>query len=391
MRILIVSTSFPLKPGDSLSPFLWEFCLRLQERGWDVTVVVPHHKGIRTEEQWAGIKIKRFKYLPERMENFAYSGGLLPGLKNNPFRIFGFALFINAMYRKVLRTLKEEEFDIVNVHWLFPSAFWARRLYKKSASKIIFTGHGTDVHLARKYPFNKFADSALKIASGLTLNSNYMLRILGGRGRPDKIEIIPMGIDTEKFKPGDTKPSKSNKILFIGRLIKQKGAGILLEAYRQVRDSFPEAELEIIGCGPEKTPLLEIVESLDLSKKITFYDAVGHDKLIEKYRSARILALPSLIGEGFGMSVAEAASCGVPTITFGLGGTGELVVDGETGLIVNQNSKSLAGGLKRLFADDGLSDDLGRQARKRIVDHYSWDIIADKFDRFFGDILKTGK
>ncbi len=389
MRILIVSTSFPLKPGDSLSPFLWEFCLRLQERSWDVTVVVPHHKGIKMEEDWAGIKIKRFKYLPERMENFAYSGGLLPGLKKNLFRIFGIALFINAMYRKVLNTVKEGNFDIVNIHWLFPAAFWARRLYKKSSSKIVFTGHGTDVQLARRYPFNIFADSALKVASGLTLNSDYMLRILKEGARPDKIEIIPMGTDTEKFKPGDMKPSKSNKILFIGRLIKQKGIDILLKAYRLLKDSFPQAELEIIGYGPEKMPLFDIVENLDLSNEVTFSDAVEHDKLVDKYRGARVLALPSLIGEGFGMTVAEAAACGIPTVTFGLGGTGELVVDGETGMIVSQNAESLAEGLKRLFSDDALADHMGERARKRMEDHYSWDIIADKFDRFFRHILKT--
>ena len=79
MKILVETTRFPLTPGDSLSPFLWEFCLRLKKRGWDVTVIVPHHKGVKEKEVWEGIKINRFRYLPERLETFAYSGGLLPG------------------------------------------------------------------------------------------------------------------------------------------------------------------------------------------------------------------------------------------------------------------------------------------------------------------------
>jgi len=348
---------------------------------------VPHHRGVEREEIWEGIKIKRFRYLPEKMESFAYSGGLLPGLKKNPFRIFGILFFIVSMYRETVKVLRKERFDIVNVHWLFPAAFWARRLYKKSRCRIVFTGHGTDVQLTKKIPFNKFADSTLKIASGLTVNSDYMLRILKDRKLPGIVEIIPMGTDTEKFSPGGEGPSKSKKILFIGRLIKQKGVAILLEAFMRIRDSLPEAELEIIGYGPEKKSLLETVESSDLSTSVKFSEAIAHDKLIEKYRGARVLALPSLTGEGFGMTVAEAAACGIPTITFGLGGTAELVVDGETGLIVSQNVESLAEGLKRLFSNDALVDHMGKRARKRMADHYSWDIIADKFDRFFREVI----
>ncbi len=391
MKILVVTTSFPLKRGDSLSPFLWEFCRRLKERDWDVTVVVPHHKGVKEEENWEGITIKRFRYLPESMETLAYSGGLLPGLKRNPFGIFGVLLFINAMYRKVIRTVDLGNFDIVNVHWLFPAAFWAGRLYRGKSPAVVFTGHGTDVQLTKKFPFNKFADKALGEASGLTLNSHYMQQILKGRAVPEKIEIIPMGTDTDKFSPAETKPSKSKKILFIGRLIKQKGVDILIEAYNLVKKSYPDAELEIIGYGPEKTRLLGIVESLGLSQNIAFFDAVEYDRLIEKYRAARVLAFPSLIGEGFGMTVAEAAACGIPTITFGLGGTAELVVDGETGMIVDPSVESLSEGLARLYSDDSLVDDMGERARKRIEDHYNWEIIGDRFDGFFRDILDKKK
>lgn len=391
MKILVVTTSFPLKRGDSLSPFLWEFCKRLRERGWDVTVVVPHHRGVKEEENWDGIKIKRFRYLPEAMETFAYSGGLLPGLKRNPFRIFGILLFINAMYRKVMKTIKEGNFDIINVHWLFPAAFWAGRLYRRKIPAVVFTGHGTDVQLTKKFPFNRFADKALGVASGLTLNSHYMQQVLKGRAVPEKIEIIPMGTDTDRFSPAKTKPSKSKKILFIGRLIKQKGVDMLIEAYSLVKKSYPDAGLEIIGYGPEKRRILRIVETMGLRQDVTFSDAVEYDALIEKYRAARILAFPSLIGEGFGMTVAEAAACGIPTVTFGMGGTAELVVNGETGIIVNSNIESLADGLKRIYSDDLLADRLGERARKRIEGFYNWNVIGDKFDRFFRDIVKIGK
>jgi glycosyltransferase involved in cell wall biosynthesis len=389
MKILVVTTSFPLKPGDSLSPFLWEYCLRLRKRGWEVTVVVPHHKGVKPEETWDGIRIKRFKYLPENMENMAYSGGLLPGLKKNPLSIIKIPFFIHAMYRETLRTVSEERFDLVNFHWLFPAAFWARRFFWKSRIPVVFTGHGTDIHLATKFPFSKFAESALAISRGLTLNSDYMRDILKELSLPPGVAVIPMGTDIDKFKPGGKRASESGKVLFIGRLIKQKGVDILLEAYKKVQVSFSGATMEIIGYGPEKDWLFNYVKILGLSENVKFSEAVSHDMLIEKYRSARLLALPSLVGEGFGMTAAEAAACGIPTITFGLGGTGELVVNNETGMIVDQNAESLGEGLIKLFSDDELTDRLGRNARKRIEQYYGWDIISEKFDVFFKRVLSS--
>jgi len=222
MKILIATTSFPLKPGDSLSPFLWEFCLGLKARGWDVTVVVPHHKGIEEKEVWDGIEIIRFKYLPERFEDLAYSGGLLPNVKKDPLQLLKLPFFIYAMYRTVKNLSLERRFDLVNFHWLFPASFWLGRYIKKSGLPVVLTGHGTDIHLAIKSPFKIFANSALKASSALTINSGYMKRIIGNQNIPDCVEIIPMGTNTDKFKPSGKSPSKSRTVRFYREANKTK-------------------------------------------------------------------------------------------------------------------------------------------------------------------------
>ena len=112
LKLLIASTSFPLKPGDSLSPFLWEFCQRLKARGWEITAVVPHHEGILQNEIWDGIEIIRFKYLPERFENLAYSGGLLPNLKKDPLKLLKLPFFIYSMYRTMMKLSLQRRFDL---------------------------------------------------------------------------------------------------------------------------------------------------------------------------------------------------------------------------------------------------------------------------------------
>jgi glycosyltransferase involved in cell wall biosynthesis len=386
-KILVVSTSFPMSRGDGLSPFIWEYCLRLSGRGWHVTVLVPHHKSLKDEEIWDGVTIRRFRYLPERFEDMAYTGGIMPNIKRRPWRVIKLPLYIYAMYREALKIVRNDKFNLVNFHWLFPSSFWLGRFVKVSGLPVVMTGHGTDIHLASKGIFKKFADSALARASALTINSNYMKSILQNNILPPRVEIIPMGVDTEKFRPLNKLPSQSKTILYVGRLIKQKGMDLLVAAFVDVIRSVPDARLQIIGYGPERANIENIISSHHFEHAVKIIDMVGHDDLPVIYNNSRILVLPALIGEGLGMTPAEAGACGVPTVTFGLGGTSELVIDGQTGLIVKPQIATLRDGLLKLLQDDNLADELGRHARERVTSLFGWDAVIDKFDALFSEII----
>jgi glycosyltransferase involved in cell wall biosynthesis len=388
MKLLVVSSSFPMRLGDGLSPFIWEYCLHLKKRGWDITVIVPHHKGLEREDIWDGIRIKRFKYLPQRLEDMAYSGGIIPGVKEKPWKIIKVPFFMYSMYKQTLTSIVSGDFDIVNFHWLFPACFWVGRFVRRSGFPIVLTGHGTDVHLALKKPFSIFAAAGLRRSAGLTLNSQYMKGLLGEFDLPGRTEIIPMGVDTEKFHPGSRKPSQSNKIMFLGRLIEQKGVDVLIDAFSSVLKAVPEAELEIIGYGPERDALVRKIRESRMQDSVSLCDRVSYDELPERYGGARVLVLPSLIPEGLGMTAVEAAACGIPTVTFGLGGTSELVVDGETGLVVEQGKESLAESLISILTDDDLADRLGENARRKVAGQYSWDVLSTKFDRLFREIVR---
>ena len=387
MKLLVVSSSFPMRLGDGLSPFIWEYCLHLKKHGWDITVLVPHHRDLEKEDIWNGIRIKRFKYFPRRLEDLAYSGGIIPGVKQKPWKIIKVPFFIYSMYKETLASIDKGDFDLVNFHWLFPTCFWLDQLSRKSGVPVVLTAHGTDVRLAIKKPFSIFAAAGLRKSAGLTLNSEYMKGLLKEFDLPGKTEIIPMGVDTKRFNPGSHRPSRSRKIIFLGRLIKQKGIEILIDSFSSVIRELPEAELEIIGCGPQKDTLVRRIREFRMEDSISLCDRVSYDELPERYGGARALALPSLIPEGLGMTAVEAGACGIPTVTFGLGGTSELVVDGETGLVVDQSSESLADGLIRILTDDDLVDRLGENARKKVAEQYSWDVISEKFDKLFREIV----
>ncbi len=388
MKLLVVSSSFPMKVGDGLSPFVWEYCVHLKKRGWDITAVVPHHRGLEREEVWDDIKIRRFKYLPQRFEDMAYSGGIMPGIRKKPWKMIKVPFFIYSMYKETLRLLNRDDFDLVNFHWLFPACFWLGRFSRKSSVPVVLTAHGTDIHLALRKPFGMFANKGLRRSASLTLNSRYMKGLLKEFDLPAKTEIIPMGVDTEIFHPGSHKPSRSSKIIFLGRVIEQKGIEVLLDAFSRVLSEMPEAELEIIGYGPEKDRLIRKVKELGMENSVRLCGRVRYDELPERYRSARALALPSMTPEGLGISAVEAGACGIPTVTFGLGGTVELVKHEDTGLVVEKSRDALAEGLVKILTDDDLVDRLGENARKKVAEQYGWDILSKKFDKLFRDIIE---
>ena len=388
-KLLVVSTSFPKSPGDALSPFVWEFCKNLHLRGWNVTALVPHHPDLPDGEVWNSVNIRRFRYLPERFENLGYSGGILPNLRQKPLRLFKIPFYIYAMYQEALDIAVRERIDIVNFHWLFPASFFLGQFIRSSGVPVVMTGHGTDILLAVKGTFKFFADRALSKTDALTVNSEYMKSILQGNKLPSRVEIIPMGVDTDMFTPGAAKPSHSRTVLYVGRLIKQKGVDLLADAFIDVAKNIPDARLEIIGYGPEKESIKKLIDSQGLGDSISMVEMVPHSELAAIYRRSRVLVLPALIPEGLGMAPAEAGLCGVPTITFGLGGTRELIKNGETGIIIEPRKEALAEALAKLLEDDRLADTMGENARNHLVLKIGWENIAKSFDSLFTGIIKS--
>ena len=380
-----------MKQGDGLSPFILEFCLYLSRLGWDVTALVPHHKGLEDREIWDGVTVRRFRYLPESWEDVGYSGGIMPNLKKRPWRVLKMPPYIFSMYREALKIAVDEKFDLVSFQWLFPASLWLRSFIRNSGLPVVLTGHGTDIHLATKGIFRKFANRALKKADALTVNSSYMKSILKDNVLPPRVEVIFIGSDSSKFHPGPSRPSESKTILYVGRLIKQKGIDLLVEAFVEIVKQVPDAKLEIIGYGPEKESIQAILKSNSLEKSVIMIDAVPHDALPEIYGRSRVLLLPALIPEGLGMTPAEAGLCGVPTLTFGLGGTSEIVINGKTGLIVEPTREALRDGLLKLLTNDALVNELGRNSREFLLDVISWPKIAERFDKLFRDVVNTHK
>lgn len=183
-----------------------------------------------------------------------------------------------------------------------------------------------------------------------------------------KTTIIANGIDLLRFER-----SKGRKIIFVGRLIKNKGVADLIEAMKQL----PEGELLIVGDGPDR----ERLETLAQGLRVTLVGQVDPSTVIDYLKQARVLVLPSRLGDGFPNVILEAMACGVPVVATSIAGIPDLVRHQETGYLFEVGDiKQMATYINQILKDDNLWEKLGKRSLE-VVQSYSWDIIAPQIEQ----------
>jgi glycosyltransferase involved in cell wall biosynthesis len=157
-------------------------------------------------------------------------------------------------------------------------------------------------------------------------------------------------------------------VLFVGRDFRRKGGDCLLEAFRRVRQSLPEARLLIVGTSAVSAePGIEVLGEVD-----------DRQRLFELYSAAALFCLPSRF-EPYGLALIEAMAHGLPCVGTTGGAMEEIVVDGETGVLVPPDDPvSLADTLLALLRDRALAAGLGRAGRARVESELTWDHVVDR-------------
>jgi len=162
--------------------------------------------------------------------------------------------------------------------------------------------------------------------------------------------------------------------IFVGRLSEEKGILQLLELWR----GFADIPLLVVGSGPLEQHARQVVQDSQLSN-ISFTGSLPHHETLECIRKARFLVAPSRCYETFGMTVLEAMACGVPSIVPRTGALQELVCDGRTGFHVDVADREQFSAVVRIMWSHALAtQEMGRAARRRCIEHYSADSNYDK-------------
>ncbi|MFQ3632831.1 glycosyltransferase [Roseiflexus sp.] len=207
------------------------------------------------------------------------------------------------------------------------------------------------------------------------------------RHHASKCEVIPIGVDTTRFTPGDRNAGATLRLLFVGRLRYYKGLHLLIEALRMVEG----VELWIAGNGPERARLEQQVVGAGVQHRVQFLGDVADDDLPALYRQVDIFVLPSYLrAEAFGIVLVEALASGVPCISTALGtGTDFVNVHEETGLVVPPgDAAALAEAICRLRDDPALRAKYGAAAVQRARTLFSRERMLDAVEQVYSQVLR---
>lgn len=220
---------------------------------------------------------------------------------------------------------------------------------------------------------------------------------------PEKIIIIPNGVDPKRFHPDVNNSWITRKyglegkkvLLTVARLDKHKGHEFVLRALRsQVVERFPNVVYLIVGDGPERNNLEKLAKDLDLNEKVIFVGLVEDSQIPTFYNCCDVFIMPSReipgrtdLIEGFGIAYLEANACEKPVIGGRSGGTDDAIVDGQTGLLVDPtNIRDLSDAICKLLSNKDYASLIGRRGRKRIENLLNWKRISEKL---IHSIIKT--
>ena len=257
--------------------------------------------------------------------------------------------------------------------------------------------HGHEVWWAKVFPFNLLLRRIGSTVDVLTYLGEFtrkaISKALSARAQSAMVKIAP-GIDVEHFISTDASSLRESLgladkkvIVSVGRLVHRKGQDHLIEAMPEILKNVPRAHLLLVGEGPYREHLQNLVHQLKLESSVTFIGRIQYQDLPMYICVGDIFAMPSrsrLMGlevEGLGIVYLEASSCGLPVLAGDSGGAPDAVIQNETGLVVSgTDNKEIASAAVALLTNLEASQKMGTVGRQWIVDNWRWEIWSKAFE-----------
>ncbi len=237
-----------------------------------------------------------------------------------------------------------------------------------------FTAHGSDLHREQAMLAEKVAEARFVVAIS-EYNRRFILEHTGGLGA-DKVLVIHCGVDLARFAPARPEGGPL-AIGCIGTLHAVKGQRFLLEACAELSSLGIDWRCHLIGDGPDRRALESQARAAGLGDRVVIHGSCEREAVLARLARLDVVVAPSVPTEdgrreGIPVALMEAGACGLPLVASRLSGIPELIVDGETGLLVEPgDARGLAGALARLAADPELRRRLGEAVRARIAAEFS--------------------
>jgi colanic acid/amylovoran biosynthesis glycosyltransferase len=264
--------------------------------------------------------------------------------------------------------------DHAHAHFATTATRLAHLAWRMGGPTYSVTTHAKDIYHRDVRPerLRETLSPATFVATVSAANRDYLDEVLGGGAR---LHVVPNAVDLRRLAEPRRRSAEPGLVLSVARLIEKKGLADLIVACGLLAGRGVPLRLELVGDGPLRNELAET--AVRTGAPVAFHGALPQEDVLRLYRRAAVFCLPCVVAstgdrDGLPTSVLEAMAIGVPVVTTAVGGLGELVVDGRTGLVVPERDPgALAEALLRLLSDTALANHLAAEARLLVERRFS--------------------
>ena len=376
MKILMLTWEYPPRVVGGIARVVHDLSKTLIKDGHEVTVVTYKEGDAPYFEDDKGVKVYR-------VDNYM--------INPNNFIDWIMQMNFNMVAKANEIIAKEGNFDVIHAHdWLV--AYAAKTLKNSYNIPIVSTIHATEsgrnsgIHDETQRYINDTEWMLTYESSEVIVNSNYMKGELQRLfGLPyEKINVVPNGVNLNLFNGIERDYTFRRKfamdnekiILFIGRLVYEKGVQHLIAAMPKILEHYHDAKLVIAGKGGMINELKQEVYNMGLGDKVCFAGYLNGKDVAKMYKAADISVFPSTY-EPFGIVALEAMLAGVPTVVSDVGGLDEIVTHGVDGMKAYAgNANSIADSITALLYDHQLATNVAKKAKQKVKEQFNWEKIA---------------
>jgi glycosyltransferase involved in cell wall biosynthesis len=294
--------------------------------------------------------------------------GTVPGIGMN---IQAFSL-ARATLRELQRLKERGLAAVIDAHYFYPDGVAAAWLGQRLRIPVVITARGSDINVLARHsvPRRLILRAAQQAAAVVTVSESLRAELIRMGVPADRVQTLRNGVDLVRFSPPADRAAVRESLglnaltlLSVGRLVPGKGHALVVRALQQI----PDAELVVVGDGPERSAIEEAVKAGGLSGRVRFTGALPHAKLVEYYRAADVMVLASA-SEGMPNVVLEALACGMPVVATAVGGIPEILDRGVGRVVAGREPPQIAAAINELCAS--MPE---RAAVRGYAERFGWD------------------
>jgi len=314
------------------------------------------------------------------------------------YPLFKYPPYALSLATKLVDVAKEYNLDLIHAHYAVPhaaSTYLAKKMLRSQSLKTVTTLHGTDITLVgMDKSFCQVVRFNIEESDGVTAVSSYLQqRTIQEFQIRQEIRVIHNFVNTQTYRP-DSNPSMRDHFAPQGEKIMMHASNFrpvkrvkdILYAFAKIRKKIP-AKLLLVGEGPDRPAVQQLVETLKLSEDVFF---LGEQDYMERLISCADIFMLTSEQESFGLVALEAQSCAVPVLGTAVGGLPEVIANGKSGYLVPVgDTTAIADKALELLGDEKLLSAFQECARQRAIDLFDSRRIIPRYESFYEEILTT--